>query len=148
METIDSIDEILEFAIAREVEANQLYLYMAGRMKNPEMRQVCEDLAKEELEHKAKLELEVMKRGEVVSGLDISNYMMDVGNEMDMDYQELLIFAIQKEERAVKLYTDLAAVVKDEESREVLLLVAEEETDHKRRFEVEYENLLKKNQAP
>jgi len=142
---IDSIDEILEFAIAREVEANQLYTYMASRMKNPEMRKVCEELAKEELEHKAKLELEVMKRGEVVHGICISDYMTDAGDEIDMDYEELLIFAIKKEDISVSFYTDLAAVVKDEESREALLALAEEETEHKQRFEVEYDNLLKEN---
>jgi rubrerythrin len=145
MDKVDSIDEILEFAIAREVEANQLYTYMAGRMKNPEMSKVCEELAKEELEHKAKLELEVMKRGEVVSGICVSDYMMDAGDEIDMDYEELLIFAIKKEEISVNFYTDLASVVKDKESREVLLSLAEEETEHKQRFEVEYDNLPKAN---
>ena len=141
MSEINSIDEILEFAIAREVEANQLYMYMAGRMENPEMSQVCEDLAKEELEHKAKLELEVMKRGEVVQDFDVSNYMIDVGNEMDMDYQELLIFAVKKEQISIDLYNDLAAVVKDKESREVLLTLAKEETEHKQRFEIECDRL-------
>ena len=145
MDKVDSIDEILEFAIAREVEANQLYTYMAGRMKNPEMRKVCEELAKEELEHKAKLELEVMKRGEVVHGICISDYMTDAGDEIDMDYEELLIFAIKKEDISVNFYTDLAGVVKDEESREALLALAEEETEHKQRFEVEYDDLLKEN---
>ena len=144
-DVIDSIDEILEFAIAREVEANQLYTYMAERIKNPEMRKICEELAKEELEHKATLELEVMTRGEVVSGICISDYTTDAGDEIDMDYDELLIFAIKKEEISVKLYTDLAAIVKDKESREVLLSLAEEETEHKQRFEVEYDNLLKEN---
>ncbi len=144
MSEINSIDEILEFAISREVEANQLYMYMAGRMENPEMSQVCKDLAKEELEHKAKLELEVMKRGEVVQDFDVSNYMIDVGNEMDMDYQELLIFAVKKEQISIDLYNDLAAVVKDEESREVLLTLAKEETEHKQRFEIEYDRIKTK----
>jgi rubrerythrin len=145
MATVDSVDEILEFAIAREVEANQLYTYLARRLENPEMRKVCEDFAREELEHKAKLELEVMKRGKVVSDLNISDYMMDVGHKLDMDYKETLAFAISKEELSAKLYTDLAEVVRDEDSREVLLALAQEETEHKMRFEREYTNLLKQN---
>jgi len=143
IDRIDSVDEILEFAIAREVEANHLCTYLARQMENPEMRKVCEDFAEEELEHKAKLELEVMKRGEVVHGLDISDYIMDVGDEMDMNYEELLVFVIRKEQISVDLYNDLSAVVKDEESREVLLSLVEEETEHKRRFKVEYDNLPK-----
>lgn len=145
MTTDNSIDEILEFAIAREVEANQLYMYMADKMKNPEMSHVCEDLAKEELEHKAKLELEVMKRGQVVSDFHISDYMMDIGEPTDMDYDGLLVFAIKKEQVSVDLYTDLAAIVKDNESREMLLGLAQEETEHKQRFEIEHNNLLNEN---
>ena len=44
-------DEILEFAIAREIEANRFYLALAERVANPEIRKVFEDLAAEELEH-------------------------------------------------------------------------------------------------
>lgn len=141
MGEISSVDEILEFAISREVEANQLYIRMAKSIENPEMREVCTDLAKEELEHKAKLELERMKRGEVVSDFNISNYVMDVGNEEDMDYEQLLLFAIKKEQISIDLYKDLAAVVKDEESRDVLLMLSKEETEHRKRFEIEYDRL-------
>ena len=144
MSEISSVDEILEFAISREVEANQLYIRMARSIENPEMRAVCEDLAEEELEHKAKLELEVMKRGEVVQDFDVSNYMMDVRDETDMDYEQLLLFAIKKEQLSVDLYNDLAAIVKEEESREVLLMLAKEETEHKQRFEIEYDRLKTK----
>lgn len=144
MEYISSIDEILEFAISREVEANQFYISMAKSIENPEMREVCEDLAKEELEHKAKLELELMKKGEVVSDFNISNYVMDVDNNMDMDYEQLLLFAIKKEQLSIDIYTDLAAIVKDKESRDTLLSLAEEETEHKQRFEIEYDRLKAK----
>jgi rubrerythrin len=111
------------------------------------MRKVCEDFAVEELEHKAKLELEVMKTGRVVNGtrvvdINISEYMGDVGNPIDMNYKELLVFAIKKEETSVKLYSDLANVIQDEESRHVLLALAEEERKHKLRFEAEY-NVVK-----
>ena len=109
------------------------------------MRQTCEDLAKEELEHKAKLELEVMKRGEVVHGLDVSDYIVDIGSELDMDYEDMLVFAIKKEDTSVKLYTDLAAIVKNEQCREILLALAKEETEHKQQFEIEYEKLLKED---
>lgn len=144
MEDVSSVDEILEFAIYREVEANQLYMRMSMTIENPEMREVCEDLAEEELEHKAKLELKLMKRGEVVSGFNISNYIMDVGSNEDMDYEQLILFAIKKEQLSIDLYTDLAAIVKDKESRKTLLALAGEETEHKQRFEVEYSRLKTK----
>lgn len=140
---INSVDEILEFAIAREVEANQLYMYMAAHMENPEMRQVCEDFAKEELEHKDKLEL--MQIDEAVTDFNISNYVMDEGNPMGMDYEDLLVFAINKEDKSINLYRDLAKIVKDEESHKLLLSLVQEETEHKQRFEIEYNYRLKQN---
>ncbi len=149
MEDINSIDEILEFAIAREVEAHELYMYLAQRAATFEMRKVCEDFAAEELEHKAKLELELMKTGKVVNGtkmvnINVSDYLGETGNPMDMNLKELLVFAIKKEETSVSLYSDLANVVVDKESHEVLSELAEEENRHRLRFEIEYAALKNK----
>jgi rubrerythrin len=143
MAELHSIDEILEFAIAREMEAYELYVYIAQRAETLVMRKVCEELAQEELEHKAKLELELMKAGKVVSDawqpvLDISDYIGQAGDPIDMNYKELLVFAIKKEETSVRLYSDLANIVGDEESREALLALADEENQHRLRFEIEY----------
>jgi len=147
MAELHSIDEVLEFAIAREVEAYELYMYIAQRAEALVMRKVCEELAKEELEHKAKLELEMMKAGKVVSergqpALNISDYIGQAGKPIDMNYKELLVFAVKKEETSVRLYSDLANIVGDEESREVLLVLANEENQHRLRFEIEY-NIIK-----
>ena len=79
-----------------------------------------------------------------VQDLNVSNYMMDVGNETDMDYEQLLLFAIKKEQISIDLYNDLAAIVTDGESREVLLMLAKEETEHKQRFEIEYDRIKTK----
>ena len=144
-DNIGSVDEILEFAIAREVEANQLYLFLAVHLTNPEMQRVCEDFAKEEMEHKAKLELELIKIGKVVTGFNVSNYVMEAGDPMEMSYEDLLVFAIKKEDKAINLYSDLAKTVNDEESRKVLLSLAQEESKHKQRFEVEYNKVLKED---
>ena len=142
--------EILEFAISREVEAYHFFLALAKRVSTPEMRKVFEDLAKEELEHKAKLELEVMKTGKTVEvalkpGRPASEYILaDDEAQLDMDYKDMLLLGIEKEEAAFRTYVNLLANVDDEESREVLLAIAEQEVKHKLRFETEYDLLLKK----
>ena len=145
MTEVNPDGEILEFAIAREVEANNFYMALAERVADPEMSKIFKDLAEEELEHKAKLELELMKIGEVVTGFNISDYVVEAGDPMDMSYEDLLVFAIEKADKSVNLYSDLAKIVKGEESREVLLLLVQEETEHKQRFEIEYNKLLKEN---
>jgi len=148
MVEFESDDEILELAIAREEDANQFYLALAARTEVPEMRKVFEDLANEELEHKAKLELEVMKTGRVVTATkklepETVGDIETAGSELDMDYKDMLIMAMQKEESSFRLYVDLAGRVTNEDARETLLALAEEEVKHKLRFEIEYDNLIK-----
>ena len=135
MGTASSLDKILEFAIARETEANQFYTYMLTQVKNPEIRKMCEDFARKELEHKAKLELEAMKRGKVVLNIDISDYTIDLSSK-------LLDYSIAKEQHSMDLYNHLAEIAKDEESQELFLSLAREEAEHRQQFEDEYNKLL------
>jgi rubrerythrin len=143
--------EILEFAIGKEVEAHHFYLALAGRVDNPKMRKVFENLAAEELEHKAKLELEVMKLGRTVRtgqrpGRSSDQYILSESQMLlDMDYKDVLLLGMEKEDAAFRIYVNLAANARDEESRETLLGLAQEEVKHKLRFEAEYETLLKKD---
>jgi rubrerythrin len=139
--------EILEMAVAREVDANRFYLALAARSHKPHIRIIFEQLAAEELEHKAKLELEIMKTGRVVNtrktspGLryDQPEYSSP---DFEIDYKEILLLGIQKEEASIKLYTDLAKMANDANSRKTLLAIAREETDHKQRFQSVFEHLF------
>lgn len=148
MGEFESVGEILEFAIAREEAANRLYKDLAARAGSPAMRRVFEDFAEVEQEHKEKLELEAMKEGMVVvprerlAAFKVSDYVADVASVPEMDYKDVLMFAIKKEQISVRLYVDLAAIVEDSGAREVLLSLAEEEAGHKARFEIEYENAV------
>ncbi|MBW8041338.1 MAG: ferritin family protein [Planctomycetes bacterium] len=148
MVEFETDEEILELAISREEEARVFLLTLAGRMIKPEMRKVFEDLADEELEHKARLELEVIKKGRVVTATkqlqyEAKDYAEPAGTDIDMDYKDILIMAMQKEEASFRLYVDLASRVTHEDAYETLLALAEEEVRHKLRFEMEYDNLLK-----
>lgn len=154
----DAINEILEFAISREVEANEFYTALADKVSNSAMSRLLKDLAEEELEHKTKLELEVMKIGDVVkqaprspdadetARLKISNYIVEDGGQFDMEYEDLLLLGIKKEKASFRLYIDLAEMIDDKQVHETLLEIAEEEARHKMRFEIEYDNLLQRRQ--
>lgn len=151
MGNIDSIEEILEYAISREVEAYYFCKALAGRVDTPKMRQVFEDMAAEELEHKAKLELEIIKMGKTLTaqqmpaGRPESDYIIsDSDAPLDMDYTDMLLLGMEKEEAAFRMYVNLIPNVHDEESREVLLALAQEEVKHKLRFQDEYDMLHKK----
>jgi len=151
MSEINTYDEILEFAIAREQQASHFFLALAERVESAEIRKVFEDLAEEELEHKARLELEVMKKGKTIAqnnkkyDFNPSDYIIADELTLDMDYKDILMLGIVKEDASFRLYVDLAAHVTNEESRDTLLSLAEEEVKHKLRFETEYDNLLKQS---
>ena len=137
--------EILDLAISREIAAYRLYKKMAGRAPDPQMKQILESLANEELEHKARLELELMKLGIVVpSEKQVPPEPIDDEPAAGMDFKELLMFAINKEQSAMRLYIDLAAMTRNKASREMLITLAEEEAMHRARFEVELNILMRK----
>jgi rubrerythrin len=152
----DAVEEVLEFAVAREVEANQFYAALSEKVSNPAIRKFFEELAEEEFEHKAKLELEIIKRARVVGDRPkasdmrqavlekISEYMVDTGEPFDLDYEDMLLLGMKKEKASFRLYIELAEMVDEQEVHETLLCLAEEEARHKARFEIEYDKLLPK----
>jgi rubrerythrin len=148
MEGFETDEDILKFAIDREAKANRFYVALARQMADPEMREVFEMLAQDELEHKARLELEMMKTGKVVAPeKDVNRFETHHGPDVEpmlhMDYKNALAIGIDKENASFRLYADWMVTAKDEEQREMLLSLAEEEAKHKARLEIEYDMLIK-----
>jgi rubrerythrin len=147
MKEFGFVDDILDFAIEREEEAAAFYTDLAAKMDRAWMRQVFEDFAGEERGHKQKLlgvksGKTALFTGQKVMDLKIGDYLVDVEPEQagqDLDYQQALIVAMKKEKAAFKLYSDLAASTDDENLRNLLLSLAQEEAKHKLRFELEYD---------
>ena len=146
MDTFESFIAVLDYAIEKEVEANQFYVDLAKKMKNPAMSKVFEAFAKEELGHKAKLE--AIKQGKEIqpakeiTDLKIADYTVDVEPAPDMSYQDALILAMKKEKAAFRLYLDLADQVENEDQKALFLSLAQEEAKHKLRFEIEYDDVM------
>jgi rubrerythrin len=93
--------------------------------------------------------LELMKLGIVVrpTGQKVDGEQEDdepAEPDLGMDYKEAIVFAIEKERKALRLYVDLAAMARDRVSREMLITLAEEEAMHGARFEAEYNMLMRK----
>lgn len=143
MAKFESIDEVLDFAISREIEAQAFYLKLADIVETPEMAEVFLVLASEELEHKAKLQ--AVKAGQItineekVGNLGITNHVKTVEPYSKMSYVDMLIVGMKKEEISRKLYSDLAEVAQMQEMKEIFLKLAQEEAEHKLRFEIEYD---------
>ena len=140
----DSYKGVIEFAIGQEVKASRLYLDLSKKMITPEIQELCMELAREELEHKVKLEEESAKRGDLVCGVNLPKYkILKSDVNIFKNRIEMFTFAIKKEEASIQLYKDLAAIVTNEDSRQLFIWLAQQETEHKQRFGSEYRNCLR-----
>jgi rubrerythrin len=142
-----TICDAIRLAVRREEQAYSFLTAMSRCVQQAAVKSVLEDFARQELEHKDKLELELMKLGEVVpSGQtqEESNnpYYIEAEECTKMDYSELLRFCIEKEDISFRLYIDLASQMQRPLNKEVFIALAEEELRHKLRFEAMYDALL------
>ncbi|UCE73974.1 MAG: ferritin family protein [Methanomassiliicoccales archaeon] len=144
MEKFGSVNELLDFAIEKEQEANMFYIGLAKKMERESMRKVFQDFAAEEQKHKEKLTgvkegKQLMPAEQKVIDLKIGDYLVDVPAGPDMDYQDALILAMKKEKASFRLYTDLAATTEDGNLQSLMHGLAQEEAKHKLRLEMEYD---------
>ena len=142
---LDTVDKILDFAIEQEKHAARFYTQLADKMAAKHMKEAFLGFAEEEMGHKIKLE--AVKEGKLllpsrdrVMDLKIGDYLEEVTMSADLDYREALVLAMKAEKAAYRLYTDLASTADDENVKQTLLGLAQEEAKHKLRFEIEYDN--------
>ncbi|MCD6499308.1 MAG: ferritin family protein [Deltaproteobacteria bacterium] len=142
------VDDILDFAIAREQEAHDFYKGLADKMDKPQMKKVFDQFAREELGHKSKLEgvkegKRMLASKREIMDLKMSDYLVaEPEAEGELDYQQALILAMKKEKVAYLLYSNLADRVDDGGLKDLFSSLAQEEAKHKLRFEVEYDDVI------
>jgi len=147
MESWNSVDDILRYAISQEEEAAELYSALAAQTKKPGMRQLYEGFAREEEGHKVKLmnikidKLMQPARAQTVD-MKMTDYLVEPESSSDLGYQDALILVMKREKAAFRLYSDLAAQSTNPELKATLLSLAQEEAKHKLRFEIEYDDVV------
>ena len=140
---LDSLDEILRFAIRKEADAAAFYK-MAAERSNPGVKETFKELARMEEGHKKKLEgfdlkkIGQMKLGET-KGLGMSELMEDVPYSSDMSYADLLRMAIKNEEKSQRLYLATEKMATEPNLKKLLLILAQEESTHKEKLEKIYD---------
>ena len=141
---MNTVDEILDFAIDQEQQAADFYEDVAQRAETADMKKMLLDFHEEEKNHKKILqdvktgEHELTPEQEILD-LKISDYLVEVEFSENISYQDALIIAMKKERAAYQLYTDMAAKIPESHLREVLVGLAKEEEKHKLFFETEYD---------
>jgi rubrerythrin len=151
MKEFNSINDILDFAINAEQEAVNFYTSLADHSKNAAMKTVFIDFAQEEMKHKSML-MGIKEHGKFdvpdlkIKDLKIADYLVNVKPTASMTYEEALILAMQKEKKAFMFYMNLSEKAEEPSMKKLFLSLAQEESRHKLRFELEYdEYILREN---
>ena len=147
---MNTVDEILDYAIDQEQKAADFYESFAVRAEKAGMKKMLIEFAEEEKRHKERL-LAVktgerkLTPGKEVLDLKVSDYLVEVDASANISYQDALIFAMKRERAAFQLYSDMAEKVLDTNLKQVFLGLAKEESKHKLYFESEYEERVLKH---
>ena len=139
-----SFEDIIQFAIQREEKAAQGYGEMMAIVKSPGLKKLLQELQDDEKNHKKLLQdLEQDKiaslQAQKVTDLKISDYIVEEPLDADMNFQDLLIFAAKKEQKAVELYSELARKSDKEDQKKLFEFLVMQEKNHKLKLEKEYE---------
>lgn len=144
-----SVEEALNYAIKREIEAARFYTQLAERMRKREMKQALLDMAAEEKGHRDRLitirdtgGFESAAGAAKVQDLKIAEFVdMPVITD-DLDWSLALVVAMKREKAAQQLYLELAEAAPTADLRQTFLGLAQEEAGHKLRFEQEYDEVV------
>ena len=138
-------DDMLQFAIDREIESVRFYTEGSQKMKYSGAKELFLDFAEQEKKHKQKLE--DARKGKIslahiqnIPDLKISDYLVDSELTPESSYADILRIAMKREERSVKLYTDLKEKNTDKTLLNLFAYLLQEESKHKYALEKLYDD--------
>lgn len=154
MEQFNNIEAVLKRAIQLEIEAMTLYSNAAQTVKDDAVRQRLEEMAAQERGHKAKLE-DVLagnvrwairrSKAEPVTDLRLSDHLVSGSLDPNADYQDVLLFAAQREKAAHDFYKAMGEMIEDKLTQNLFQMLADEELRHKYVLEKTYEEVVYKD---
>lgn len=149
----ENVKQLIDFAINREREAQEIYLAFLGNTRRSGFRQLLISMVEMEKEHEKKLlklkegaQLEQIFSIEKEEDLKLNAFLVDVPFSTDMDYGDFLILVIKKEQASVELYEHLGTLADNHEIMHLFRVLSEEERKHKTWAQDRYDlEILKEN---
>jgi rubrerythrin len=143
----ESVADILAFAVRREIDAADGYARIAGRATTPGLRELADDLRRQEESHRRLLEgltEEALRELEAsyAPDLRVVDALPDEKLSGDMSIQDMLIFAAKKEAQSIALYESLGRLAGTGRNERVFRFLVGQEREHKLRIEAEYERQI------
>jgi rubrerythrin len=143
--SLSTFEEIVQFAIDKEKNAQSFYRSAAGLSRYPGIPTLFLELAEEEKKHETLLKdlgANVPEPGGKVPDLKISDYLVEMTFYPEMKYQEVMMLAMKNEEKSFKFYQTWAEKSTQPDHRKLFTFLAQEEAKHKYRLESIYDQEL------
>jgi len=151
VDKFNSVEAVLDRAIAQEDESAALYATLAGAVKNAAVRARLRELADMERGHKAKL-LEAKagnirwairrSKSEPALDLKLTDHLEARPLDANADYQDVLLSAARREKSTHDLYQAMSELVDDPLVKNMFEMLAAEELRHKYALEKIYEEVV------
>ncbi len=147
----ESLEAIVDFAIEKEIEATDFYIDLSKESAFSGSAGMFAEFAQEERKHRKMLE-DFKTRGVAVSikeypfkwiaDIKRSDYVVDLEYRKGMAYNEILMLAMKREEKALKLYNMFQAQADSEAGKNLFKILCQEEAKHKLALETMYDDYM------
>lgn len=144
-----STEGVLKLAAEKEAEAGRFYADAADMAENPGAKALLLQLAEQEQGHQERLErLEPSAIGDLgegqVQSLRISEFLTDKPLQAEATFQEVMVYAMKREERAEGFFNGLAEAMPAGDLKHLFGMLAREESKHKAVLEKLYDEVIYK----
>lgn len=147
---MENINKIIDVAIKKEEYSYELYKKHANLVENAGAKVMLNELADEELKHKAVLadlkNKSFSLKGETqVADLKLDEFFEDAVIDASATLQDVLIFAIKQEKVAQSSYAELANNAEAEEVKNLFNGLSAQEAAHALKLEQLYDDEIYKD---
>lgn len=146
-----SFEELVNYAIEKEIEAASFYEEVAGKEMFSGSKEMFKEFAKEERKHQKMLEGILSDKGKLseykfewIPDMKRSNYLVEMKYQQGMHYRDILMIAMKREEKALAFYNDAANENKNKDHVKIFRVLAQEEAKHKLGLEKLYDDFMAK----
>ena len=147
----ENLEAILDFAIEKENEAADFYTELSRQPDFSGAAEMFAGFAAEERKHQQMLaDFKAGGFSEAVQGYQFewvtdikrSDYVVAPEYRPGMGYGEILLLAMKREEKALKLYNELLAGARSAEQKKLFKIFCQEEAKHKQALETLYDDYM------
>jgi rubrerythrin len=148
----ENIAAIIDFAIEKEREAAEFYDSLSKKEEDfSGSKKMFAEFAIEEQKHvdilqefKAKGIAKSLEEYKFkwITDIKRGDYLVDLDYEEDMPYNEILLLAMKREEKALKLYNQFLEQADSDEAKMLFKVLCQEEAKHKLALETIYDDYM------